>query len=166
MRIVVIIRTIEFRVIPSYAVKYRRAYYRIIEVEHVVLICINFTVNLRCGRNGETADFFRRKIDCGVKWSGNRFRFYRALTIDSRNIVDGIRSIVRFAFTFYLVVKSVDVFRLHSTCIIVCVNCLLRNVINRTRVVIHFIGKITCQNVFAVQLYVRNTDKLTGEVVR
>ena len=166
MRIVVIIRTIEFRVIPSYAVKYRRAYYRIVEVENVVLVRINFTVNLRCGRNGETADFFRRKIDCGVKRSGNRFRFYRALTIDSRNIVDGIRSVIRFARIADVLVKCVNVFRLYCACMIICVNRFLRNVINRTCIVIHCVGKIACQNIFAIQFYVGNTYKLTGEVVR
>ena len=152
--------------IPRHVIKHGRAFYRIIEVEDVVFICINFTVNLRCGRNGKTADFFRRKIDYRIKRSGYRFRFYRALTIDSRNIVDGIRSVIRFARIADVLVKCVNVFRLYCACMIICVNRFLRNVINRTCVVIHCVGKIACQNIFAVQFYVGNTYKLTGEVVR
>ena len=152
--------------IPRHVIKHGRAFYRIIEVEDVVLICINFTVNLRCGRNGKTADFLCRKIDYRIKRSGYRFCFYRTLTIDGRNIVDGIRSVIRFARIADVLVKCVDIFLLYCACMVVCVNCLLRNEINRTRVVIHCVGKIACQNIFAIQFYVGNTYKLTGEVVR
>ena len=166
MRVIIVIGRVQFGMIPSHSIVYGRTLYRVIEIENVVFVRVNPARNLRRRSNLETADFFRRKVNFAVQRRNHRFRFHRTLTVNCRYVVYCIFSIIGCPQFIYIRGECVDIFFLYRACVVFTFNCLLRNVIDRTRVVFNIVRIVARHRILRTEFYVRKTNEFTRKIVR